>query len=319
MRIGRSKENGPAPDLGPRETKLPDELLWLADAPLFIDERRIDAFYDAVFRPDYGEITRTLQEKVTRDTTLSGGFTLGSLLPGLFAKAEATLSAEHSRGGERGQELALQPVSNPYRHLLALVLHYSTEPDKQRRLVLARTPNQARDGAGQPLPPDWLQPDSDFIRTPPRAMILLDLAEGCKLIPAAVELSDGTVKPLFKDLEEGLKKEAKTPPPTYPGSHADLAKRNAYWQWFAENFNDRVALDAVERAGSGQKIQWIAYRVSFGDNTGPFLHLALAARGTYDTGVFGYNFINRGTKHGLRLVGTLKTEPDIDVLAVFER
>jgi hypothetical protein len=313
----RSKKKEPSPNVGPRDTQLPQELLWLADAPMFIDERRVDAFYDAVFRPDYGETTRTLQEKVTRDTKLGGGLTLGSLLPGLFAKADATVSAEHSRGRERGQELALQPISNAYRHLLALALHYSTA--KQGRLVLARTPHHARDGAGNALGPDWLLPDSDFIRTPPRAMILLDLTEGCKLIPAAVELSNGTVKPLFEDLAKGFGEKANTPAPEYPGSHADLAERNAYWQWFAENFDDRVALDAVEGAVDGQKIQWIAYRVSFGDDTGPFLHLALAARGAYDTGVFGYNFINRGTKHGLRLVGTLKTEPDIDVLAVFER
>jgi hypothetical protein len=314
--LGRKKGNE-TPVIGPRDTNLPEELLWLADAPMFIDERRVDAFYDAVFRPDYGETTRTLQEKVTRDTKLGGEFTLGALLPGLFAKTDATLSAEHGRGRERAHEIGFAPVSNAYRHLLALALHYSTE--KESRLVLARTPGQARDGAGHALGPDWLQPDSDFIRTPPRAMILLDLAQGCKLIPAAVELCNGTVKPLFEDLAKGFEAKAGTPAPVYPGSHAALARRNAYWQWYAENFDDRVALDAVERAAANEKIQWIAYRVSFGDDTGPFLHLALAARGMYETGVFGYNFINRGTKHGLRLVGTLKTEPDIDVLAVFER
>ena len=67
------------------------------------------------------------------------------------------------------------------------------------------------------------------------------------------------------------------------------------------------------------RIHWIAYRFSFGDLDGPYFHLTLTARGEYDTGIFAYNFINRGTKHGLRIVGTLKSEPDIDALAVFER
>jgi hypothetical protein len=49
------------PDVGPHDKDLPKEFMWLADAPLFIDERRVDAFYDAVFRPDYGETTRTLE------------------------------------------------------------------------------------------------------------------------------------------------------------------------------------------------------------------------------------------------------------------
>jgi hypothetical protein len=291
--------------------------MWLADAPMFLDEHRVDAFYDAVFRPDFGETTRTLQEKVSRNTTLGTEFNLGTLLPGLFAKAGAQASLEHGRERERGQEVTLEPVTNAYRHLLALALHYSTA--KRARLVLARTPNVAHDGEGNELESNWLDPRSDFIRQPPRAMILLDLSQGCKLIPAALELSNGCVKPLFEDLGKGFEVLADSRAPHYPGSHADWAERNAYWRWFAENFNDRVALETVENAVVGHKIQWIAYRVSFGDDSGPFLHLSLGARGLYDTGVFGYNFINRGTKHGLRIVGTLKTEPDIDVLAVFER
>lgn len=309
--------------------EVPEELLWLADAPLFIDEPRVDAFYDAVFRPDYGETSLTLQNKVSQGTKLGGQFTLGSLVPGLFAKAEGTVSAERARGRERSQETALQSISNAYRHLLALALHYSTE--KQGRLVLARTPNpdtkepgKATDGAGKPLASDWLLPESHFLRTPPRAMILLDLEKDCKLIPAALELTDGSMKPLFKDLEAGFAdggvgKVTGKPAPPYPGSKASLEMRNAYWQWFAQNYDDGVALDAIEAGLDGQKIQWIAYRVSFNDDTGPFLHLTLAAHGAYDTATFGYNFVKRGTKHGLRLIGTLKSEPDIDVLAVFER
>jgi hypothetical protein len=290
--------------------------MWLADAPLFIDEHRVDAFYDAVFRPDYGETTVTLSNSVTRETTVGGEFKLGALLPGIFAKIDTTLSGEHKRGRDRGQEVAYQPVSNAYRHLLALALHYATE--KKERLVLARTPDPA-DGSGTPGNDVWLDPDSSFIRQTPRAMILLELSEGCKLIPAAVELNDGTVKPLFEDLAKGFGKKASSKAPDYPGSHAPVAKRNEYWRWFAENFDDRIALDTVEDTVEGKKIQWIAFRVSYGNDAGPFLHLTLAPRGNYDTGVFGYNFINRGTKHGLRIVGTLKSEPDIDVLAIFER
>jgi hypothetical protein len=40
---------------------------------------------------------------------------------------------------------------------------------------------------------------------------------------------------------------------------------------------------------------------------------------TYDTGTFAYNFIKRGYKHGIRLVGTLKSEPDMNVLAIYEK
>ena len=30
------------------DVQLPVELLWLLDAPMFIDEKQVDAFYDAV-------------------------------------------------------------------------------------------------------------------------------------------------------------------------------------------------------------------------------------------------------------------------------
>ncbi len=308
--------DGPGQDRKPVKN-LPAQLLWLADVPLFIDERRVEAFYDAVFRPDYGETTRTLQTTVGSETTLGGTFKLGALLPGLFAKADASLSGEHKRERGRADEVVLRPVSNAYRHLLALALHYSS--DKPERLVLAGTPGVATDGTGQSLPSAWLDSNSDFISEPPRAMIMLELAAGCKLIPAAVELDDGTVEPLFETLARDFAKPGSATALAYPGSHAPTSKRNEYWQWFVDNYDDRRALDAVEDATAGKKVQWIAFRVGFGDEAGSFLHLSLSARGAYDTGVFGYNFINRGAKHGVRIIGTVKTEPDIDVLAVFER
>lgn len=305
---------GTAPPLD----KLPEQLLWLADAPMFIDDKRVDAFYDAVFRPDYGEISRTLGKRVTSETTLGGNFKLGALLPGVFAKADLGVNAEHSRGKDDSQETELRPISNAYRHLLALALHYSA--NRPERLVLASPPQQATDGDGRPLPDDWLLRDSEFIRKPPRAMIMLELDRGCKLIPAAVELNNGKLETLYKKLEDGfLAKAGGTPAPQYPGSLASQEARNEYWQWFASAYDDRVALEVVEKAGEGARFQWIAYRVSFDGDVGPFVHLTLTARGAYDTGIFGYNFINRGRKHGLRIVGTLKSEPDIDVLAVFER
>ena len=40
--------------------ELPHELQWLLDAPLFIDTIQVDAFYDAVLRPDYAGDTVVL-------------------------------------------------------------------------------------------------------------------------------------------------------------------------------------------------------------------------------------------------------------------
>jgi hypothetical protein len=70
----------------------------------------------------------------------------------------------------------------------------------------------------------------------------------------------------------------------------------------------------------GQPIAWIDYNVSLAPRSpAPFMHLHLMSRGQYPTGVFAYNFVTRGFKYGLRVVGTLKSGPDLNVLAVFER
>src|SRR5690349_23677915 len=90
-------------------TDLPPELLWLLDAPMFIDEKQVDAFYDAVVRPDYEGTSLTLSDTVTRSSTFGGGVTVGAALP-WFAKGEAEVKAEHTRGRDRGQERTLRPV-----------------------------------------------------------------------------------------------------------------------------------------------------------------------------------------------------------------
>jgi hypothetical protein len=76
---------------------------------------------------------------------------------------------------------------------------------------------------------------------------------------------------------------------------------------------------AVEKVvGDGGRIRWIDYRVPLLKD-GKTAHLHVSGRGAYDTGVFAYNLIRRGFRHGLRLVGTVKSAPDINVLAIFEK
>ena len=46
--------------------------------------------------------------------------------------------------------------------------------------------------------------------------------------------------------------------------------------------------------------------------------LHVVARGDYDTGVFAYNLISRGLRDGLRIVGSLKSQPALNVLAIYD-
>lgn len=79
--------------------KLPPNLLWLADAPLFIDPAYIAGFYDAIVRPETQEGMTTLQisEQTTRQMSgrlgLEAGLSPSDLLQMLsvvlpFLKAE---------------------------------------------------------------------------------------------------------------------------------------------------------------------------------------------------------------------------------------
>jgi hypothetical protein len=63
----------------------------------------------------------------------------------------------------------------------------------------------------------------------------------------------------------------------------------------------------------------MAYVVAAGDPSTPDVHLKLSGNGGYPTGTFAYNIIRKGYEYGLRIVGTLSSEPDISVLAAFEK
>jgi hypothetical protein len=293
---------------------LPSSIGWLLDAPLFIDEKQVEAFYDAVLRPDFEGASVTLSDSISASTTIGSGVTVGAAIPWL-AKAEGTAKGEATDKRDEGRQASFRRVINPYRHLLALALHYaSTQP---ARMVLASPPDNITDGNDVDITASWSTPD--FIGDSPRALAMVELPPGAIFIPAALELEDGKVVQLYDQLVPKLQQQSEPPAPKYPGSDGPPEKRDEYWEWFASNFNDRHALEVVEAAAEEGRIAWIAYRVPMNDTKGPFLHLHVAGRGGYETGVFAYNLINRGRKHGMRLVGTLKTEPDLNVLAIFER
>jgi hypothetical protein len=306
------------PQAEPAKT-LPHELQWLLDAPLFIDALQVEAFYDAVLRPDYAGDTVVLRDSVSTEAEFEGGLKVSAGIP-WFGKGEVDLggSLGQTRGHER--EGTVRVVSNAYRHLLALAMHYAgSKPD---RLVLAHphaASHEIKTALGDPVD----LTDLPFVTTTPRALVFLDLLAGTKFIPTAVELEDGRVRTVFSELAAAQQVAGEQAPWEYPKTDASEEERNRYWQWYADYFRDRAALDVVEKAaGDGKRFSWIDFRVPLGTDTkqsGPFMHLHIAARGGYDTGVFAYNLVGRGFKHGVRIVGTLKSEPDLNVLAIFDR
>ena len=138
-------------------------------------------------------------------------------------------------------------------------------------------------------------------------------------MPMATELDEGKVTTFYEQVSEAFSRGSNDEPPKYPGPQPNKKEdRKRYWGWFTERFNATAAMEIVERViGDGGRTRWIDYRIPVAAD-GTTLHLHVCGREQYDTGTFAYNLIKRGYKHGLRIVGTLKSEPDLNVLAIFE-
>jgi hypothetical protein len=316
-RIKASNELGSAEPAGrpPEEPpvlleEIPKEFLWLADAPLFIDSVQVESFYDAILRPDYELSSVTLQNSITRTTTIGGTATVGAAFP-FFGKAQLEATAQYSGAHDRSTASALSPIKNSYRHLLTMALYYAglAKEDATTRLVT----HSAGDSLGQP---EWLT--DDYIQRPPRALVFLDVPKGTQIMPAALETAKGEVKVMANAIE-GRLKEKGAEVPDYPGPSASDDAKRSYYRGMQRIYDNQIALEAVEGAAKGDQIAWIDFNMPLDRDGSEFLHLHVVGNEGADTGVFAYNFVRRGFLYGARIVGTLKTGPDLNVLAIFER
>ncbi len=285
------------------------DLSWLADSPIFIDSQQISAFYDAVVGPAFRTVELQISAGQTGQLQKSVGVRLGAGLSALFPwlKLDADVDATRvtTSGRQEGSNIILQPVESAARQLVELSLHYLVnQPD---RICIV---NQ-----------ESTLPSSDAIAESPRMLAFVDAGPGTKFLPQAAELNDGRVVTFFDPLVKRLKRDGGTLPVGYPDStstDAGRLQRDAYWNWFADHWNADKAVKVIEDVvGDGGRPRWIDYRTTL--DTGQLLHLHVVARGDYDTGVFAYNLIRRGQRYGLRIVGSLKSQPALNVLAIYDK
>lgn len=293
-------------DTGPGPSWLP----WLADAPMFIDSSQVAAFYDAVVRPAFHTVKLEISKERIEQLEKSFGARLGVTLPAWFPWLKFEAGAEAGRTRKAGQQeaesITLEPVDSAARQLVELSLHY-----------LLNQPERVwfREGPKQQLP------TPEAILASPRMIALVDAPAGTKFIPMAAELNDGRVVTFFDPLIDKLKRHVGKPPVRYPddaSTEHGKRERDEYWAWFAEEWNANKAVQVIEDViGAGGRPRWMDYRVPF--DTGETLHLHVVGRGEFDTGVFAYNLVKRGWRHGLRIVGSLKSKPGVNVLAIYEK
>lgn len=292
----------------PTSDSVPD-LSWLADSPVFIDSQQINAFYDAVVGPAFRTVEVQISAGQTGQLEKSAGVRLGAGLPALFPWLKLNADVDAGRvtrsGRQEGSNIILQPVESAARQLVELCLHYLVNQPGRICVV----------GQESPLP------SSDVIAASPRMIAFVDAGPGTRFLPQAAELNDGRVVTFFRPLVETLKRNGGTLPVGYPDStftDEGRLQRDAYWNWFSEHWNADKAVRVIEDViGDGGRPRWIDYRTTL--NNGETLHLHVVARGDYDTGIFAYNLISRGLRFGLRIVGSLKSQPALNVLAIYDK
>jgi hypothetical protein len=285
------------------------DLSWLADAPVFIDSQQVGAFYDAVVGPAFRAVQLQVSAGQSEQSGKSAGVSLSTGLPALFPWLKADVGAEASRsktaGRQEGQNIVLEPVENATRQLVELCLHYLVNQQDRIRLV----------SGGAAIPP------SEDIGTSPRMIAFVNVPPGTMFLPQAAELDNGRVVTFFDPLIDKLRQDGDTSPVPYPdstGTAEGKRQRDAHWKWYADHWNLDKAVKATEETiGDRGRPRWIDYRMTFA--TGEVLHLHIVPHGDYDAGVFAYNLIRRGERYGLRIVGSLKSQPALNVLAIYEK
>ena len=285
------------------------DLSWLADAPVFIDGQQIGAFYDAVVGREFRAVQLQLSAGQAEQLERSAGSSVNAgsspLFPWLKIDAGAQTGKTRSRGRQAGQSIVLEPVESPSMRLVQLTLHYlSNQPDRIHVVT---------QGTGVP--------GKEEISASPRMLAFIDVPPGTMFLPQAAELDRGRVVTFFDALTERLQQERDNPRaayPAHPATDEGLRQRDAYWNWYAEHWNtDEVVKVVEEIIGDGGRPRWIDYKMTFA--TGDELNLHVIAYGDYDTGVFAYNLIRRGWRYGLRIVGSLKSQPALNVLAIYDK
>lgn len=304
-------------------------LWWLADAPLFIDEPLVNSFYDAVVRPEF-ELHGKTVGKISESThsLLIGGGGEGELgLPsflsvfGLEGKGKLKAKADYTgeRKKESSDDLEYEAVHTAGRRLEELIAVYVDDERCRDRLLFMDCPlTDIQTLGGDSVPVDvFAKANNSF----PRSLVFLELQPGAVIIPTMCEFTSGGFGTLYEDLVSKLYSQPdldKVPPYPRGDSPTAPAERRAYWRAISERHDSHIAMEVLEAsATTGRKIEWVDFRLRLkGD--GETLHLHVCPRGLYSAGTFGYNLLRRGNTKGVRIIGSLKRGPDLNVLAIFE-
>jgi hypothetical protein len=134
VKAGELAEKGGTTVVGEFGGSVPPALLWVKDAPLFIDDQGLARFYDAVVRPAFKDnapfklkISESDKNDLETKLGIKGKFGLSSWLSSILG-AELEVSGEgkdnKSKTKSMDQEITLEPISTSQRQLDQLLAFY---------------------------------------------------------------------------------------------------------------------------------------------------------------------------------------------------
>lgn len=301
-------------------------LWWLVDAPQFIDTRLVSGLHDAIVRPDFADERVESKNISNIRTYLEGGgelkieaeiaapAILKPFLPKLGGEGAIDARAQHERKKEEIEGRSGLIIRTPERILNEIVVEYLS--NYPRRILFVEMPGGTYSNVDGPLTDKAIQ---DMLDSPPRPLVFANIAAKSVIFPTVAEMESGGFKRIFETLEQALTADGETAP-SYPSDQAPNVEelRKKYWDSLKKRFKSRIAMETLEKECAEGRIGWIDFRLLFNDQ-GDSAHLHVVPAGAYHAGVFGYNFVHRGYRHGCRIVGSLKCGNDINVLAIYER
>ena len=295
---------------------------FLVDAPMFTDTSLIERFHDAVIRPNSILVSEseTLGAKEERRNKLGAKGKGKGEIPFVVSLAvQGDFEHRATRTNDASYNRQLDIPRTPERLLEEVVAFYLAHfPERVLRVdPFNATVAIAADGVDV----GYETLDKTCATPGPRPIVLIDAPPGTKLMPMAGEFRNGKVEVVYNDLIARLS----TPdePLKRFGRNMGEVKKAERWKELADRFDSRVAQEVLEAAGlkhDGARFDWIDFRMPWGDEGKPSpFHLHVVPDGRYSMGTFAHAFVHRGFSNGVRIVGTLKSGGDVNVLAIYER
>tara|TARA_R100000306_G_scaffold62465_1_gene70568 strand:+ start:4758 stop:5765 length:1008 start_codon:yes stop_codon:yes gene_type:complete len=293
------------------------EKLWfVVDIPLFIDSQSVNKLYDALSRPEFETVSRT--QGSSRQNSKHNSFQMSGkagleLAPFLTTSMNTKFGHKETNSHTESASFNQEANRSPEMQFEKVIGFYKQNYPK-RIFWVGENLSQIMDIDGKLY--TWDEISKEIAVAAPRPLIIFELEKGSKIIPMAGETVDSMFKPIYKSYIAQLDNSDDFP--EYKSE--DDPESDRYWKALEESFDSAKAMREVENATkSGGRLDWIDYRLlSIEENEILPIHLHLAPKGNYNTGTFAYQTVRRGSKFGLKIVGTLKQGRDVNVLAMYE-